>query len=85
MHTIAERILRIKVKEPGSLQIGYRPLVAGTRAADNNSVVARRDCHIGPTRFQICQIQHDIAAGVVTSSLQRRGSPPGFVSRTNFD
>ena len=83
--TVAARILRIKVKEPGSLQIGYRPLVAGTRAADNNSVVARRDCHINPTRFQISHIQHDMAAGIVISSLRRRGSPPGFVSRTNFD
>ena len=79
-------MLRIKLKEPGSLQIGYRPLVAGARAADNNSVVAIRDCHIGRTRFHISHIeQYMAAAGTVISSLRRRGSPPGFISRTNFD
>ena len=78
-------MLRIKLKEPGSLQIGYRPLVAGARAADNNSVVARSNCQIGPTGFRISHIQQNMAAATVISCLLRWGSPTGFVSSTNFD
>ena len=86
MFTVAAKMLRIKLKEPGSFQLGYRPLVAGTRVAENNSIVARSNCQIGHTRFQISHIQQYIAAAcTVISSLQRRGGPPGLVSRTNFD
>ena len=70
----------------GSLHISYRLLVAGTQAAENNSVVARSNCHIGPTGFQISHTQQYIAAAcTVISFLLRWGSPTGFVDRTNFD
>ena len=67
-------------------QIAYRPLFPGTRATDNNSVVAKSYCRIGPTRFHISNFHNNMAAANTDfNQLRRQASRVSSYLASNFD